>query len=259
MKPKLHILHLEDNANDAMLISGLLHQQGIVCEMERVQTRESFLAALERGECDVILSDFTLPGFNGLAALALAREKRPDVPFLFISGTLGEEVAVDSLKLGAVDYVLKDRPSRLGAAVRRAMEVAEERQALQRAEAAMDSNPFLSSNTGNCVECLTEAAMVADAATGRVLDANKQAETLLGRTRGELIGLNQDQFLPAATLEEFRRRFGDAGSQAARVELASEVRSKAGRTIPVTVSAGPLILYGRRLILGLYRERAETK
>src|SRR5687768_6768236 len=105
MKPKLSVLHLEDNAHDAEFIRVALKQEGIVCDLERVETRNQFLEAVERGGFDLILSDFSLPGFDGLTALSISREKSPAVPFVFVSGTLGEEVAIDSLKCGATDYV----------------------------------------------------------------------------------------------------------------------------------------------------------
>src|SRR5581483_4595297 len=196
----LRILHLEDDPTDAELVEILLHKQGIVCRIERVEDRNGFVGALERGEFDLILSDFSMPGFDGLGALALAREKCPDVPFIFVSGTLGEEAAVDSLKQGATDYLLKDRPSRLGAAIRRAMEDVEERRALQRAEESMTQSE---SKYRQLFECLADAAILADAETGRVLDANKQAEMLLDRTRGEIIGANEKQILSPVTSEEF--------------------------------------------------------
>ena len=256
MKPDLRILHLEDDANDAELIRALLRRQGVGCQIEQARTREQFVAALARGECDLILSDFSMPGFDGLAALALAKERCPEVPFIFVSGTLGEEAAIDSLKCGAVDYLLKDRPSRLGTAIHRAMETAEERQALERAEESMVQSE---SKYRQLFECLADAAVLTDAGTGRVLDANKQAEILLGRTRGELIGLNQDHFLSPATLDEFRRRFADIAPGSERVTFDVEITSKEGRIILAVVSGAPLVLYGRHLILGIFRERPETQ
>src|SRR3990172_5091523 len=132
----LHILHLEDNPTDAELAQVTLEADGIECELTRVETRADFLAAVEQGGFDLILADYSLPSFDGLAALDIAREKRPDVPFLFLTGTLGEEVAIESLKSGARDYVLKERMSRLASSVRRALREAEERTARQRAEEA---------------------------------------------------------------------------------------------------------------------------
>jgi len=256
MKSSLNILHLEDDRNDALLVHALLQEQGIECDMERVQTRDEFVAALERGGMDLIFSDFTLPGFDGLAALTLAREKRPEVPFLFVSGTLGEEIAIDTLKRGATDYVLKRRLSRLAPTVRRALAESEERLARQQAEEVMIQSEF---KYRHLFECLGEAAFLVDASTGRVLDANNQAELLLGRTRGEIMGLNQTQFHPPATLEEFRRRSDDADGQPARASLEGEVLRSDGRIVPVEISSSPLTLHGRPLRLALCRDITRRK
>ena len=127
MKSPIHILHLEDNANDAALVEATLIAGGIACATNRVQTRHDFLAALEQGDIDLILSDFSLPEFDGLSALKIARARQFDVPVIMVSGTLGEEQAVDSLQGGATDYVLKDNLVRLAPAVRRAMQEVEDR------------------------------------------------------------------------------------------------------------------------------------
>src|SRR6201986_4879745 len=105
--------------------------------MTRVQTRADFVAALEKGDIDLILADHQLPSFDGLSALKLAQSERPDLPFIFVSGTLGEEVAIEALKLGAADYVLKTRLSRLGPAAVRALRGATEVAERKRAEKAL--------------------------------------------------------------------------------------------------------------------------
>ncbi len=129
----LHILILEDSPLDAELVGARLSEGEIGCELVRVQSRDAFAAALEEGGVDLILADYVLPGFDGLSALSLAKELCPSVPFIFVSGTLGEEVAIETLKSGATDYVLKHRLERLLPAVRRAMREAEERWDRERA------------------------------------------------------------------------------------------------------------------------------
>jgi PAS domain S-box-containing protein len=121
MKTPLHILHLEDNLKDAALIEAFLETEGISCDIVCVSRRNEFCAGLEKPDLDLILSDFSMPGFDGLSALDLARKHRPDVPFIFLSGTIGEELAVEALKEGATDYVIKDRMTRLPIAIRRAL------------------------------------------------------------------------------------------------------------------------------------------
>ena len=123
----MHILHLEDDPNDAALVASTLESEHIKCATICVQTRDEFVAALQKGRVDLILSDFSLPAFDGLSALKIARELSPDVPFILVSGALGEDRAIDSLKCGATDYVLKERLSRLVPAVKRAMEEVEDR------------------------------------------------------------------------------------------------------------------------------------
>jgi signal transduction histidine kinase len=133
----LRILDLEDDPVDTELIQANLMAGGISCEMTRVQTRADFEAALENGDFDLVLSDYSLPSFDGLSALELAKEIRPDVPFILVSGVIGEERAIEALKRGATHYVLKQSLERLVPAVRRAVREAEERTERRRAEEAL--------------------------------------------------------------------------------------------------------------------------
>ncbi|MGH8509189.1 MAG: putative bifunctional diguanylate cyclase/phosphodiesterase [Gammaproteobacteria bacterium] len=129
----VRILHLEDNLNDAELVEGEVRGAGIAYALQRVETREAFLQALAGEGLDLILSDFGLPSFDGLSALRLARKQCPEVPFIFVSGTIGEEAAIDALRHGASDYVLKARLSKLVPAMKRALSEAEDRAARERA------------------------------------------------------------------------------------------------------------------------------
>lgn len=140
MERALRILILEDLPSDAELMVYELRQAGIVHLHRRVADREQYAAALTEDCPDIILSDFNLPNFDGLEALALAQAVCPDKPFIFVSGAMGEEVAIDALKRGATDYVLKDRLSRLGPAVQRALREAEERQERLQAELALKAS-----------------------------------------------------------------------------------------------------------------------
>jgi two-component system, NtrC family, sensor kinase len=134
----MRILHLEDNASDAELIRETLLADG-VSEVQWVDTRDGFLHALEENNWDVILADYSLPNFDGISALQLAVQTCRHVPFIFVSGALGEEVAVETLKIGATDYVLKHRLSRLAPAVRRAVREAEERYKRYEADRAREA------------------------------------------------------------------------------------------------------------------------
>ena len=138
MEKPLIILHLEDDPRDALLVQETLRENDVEAEIECVSTREGFVSALERGDADIILSDYSLPQFDGLAALEIARGLAPDTPFILISGTIGEDAAVESLRSGATDYLLKTRLHRLAPAVRRAVEEHEERRGRRAVERALE-------------------------------------------------------------------------------------------------------------------------
>jgi len=127
MKETLNILHIEDSEEDAEIIRQLLSSDGLQCHVTRVDTGPQFFDALEKDPCDLILADCNLPEFSGMRALEIAHALKPETPFIFVSGSIGEEAAIESLHDGATDYVLKDRLSRLVPAVRRALAEAEER------------------------------------------------------------------------------------------------------------------------------------
>jgi len=132
-----HILYLEDDAADVELVQATLESAGMACQITRVQTRDEFSAAVRQGGYDIILADFRLPMFDGIAALRQAREQCPDVPFIFVSGTMGEDAAIEGLTQGATDYVLKQKMSRLAPAVKRALRDVENRRERKRAEQAL--------------------------------------------------------------------------------------------------------------------------
>jgi len=132
----LRILLLEDNTHDAELIQELLEADHFVCEVTRAQTRAEFVAGLENAAIDLILADYKLPSFDGLSALKLALDARADLPFIFVSGSLGEDVAIEAVKIGATDYVVKSRLSRLVPSVRRALRETRERSERKKAEEA---------------------------------------------------------------------------------------------------------------------------
>src|SRR5258708_31708742 len=134
MSAKLRILHLEDDPDFSLPRRWLLDSQGFEIETALVATREEFEAPLARERFDIILADYLLPSYNGLQALQFACAKAAETPFLLVSGTLGEQAAIDSLQNGAKDYVLKHWPERLVPAIRRAVKEAEDRNRRKRAE-----------------------------------------------------------------------------------------------------------------------------
>lgn len=148
---ELRILYLENDARDAELAQSALETGGFACHITRVESQVDFRQALTQSGLHMILADYTLPGFDGVSALKIAAEQRPELPFIFVSGTLGEEVAIEALNIGATDYVLKTRLSRLVPAVVRALREATERaertlaeKALRRSEAYLAAAQRLS-------------------------------------------------------------------------------------------------------------------
>jgi two-component sensor histidine kinase len=133
----LRVLLLEDSALDVELVTETLASAGLVAEIDHVVSSSDFVRAVRETYWDLILADYFLPAFDGLSALDLAREFCPDTPFIFVSGTLGEEVAIEALKRGATDYVLKQRLERLPATVLRALSEASARTERRRAQEAL--------------------------------------------------------------------------------------------------------------------------
>ena len=174
----IRILHLEDSRKDAELVHALLGAEGIACEVVRIDTREGFIAALERGGFDLILGDYSLASFDGLSALKIAVEKSPDVPFIFVSGTPAEDVVIEAVNNGATDYVPRQNLQRLGACIRRAMREAEEKKERRHTEEALrESNAF----NAMLLQTLPFGMDVVDG-DGRVL--------FLSPTLGKLVGEN---------------------------------------------------------------------
>jgi diguanylate cyclase (GGDEF)-like protein/PAS domain S-box-containing protein len=169
---QLRILIVEDSPADAELAVRELRRTGFAVEFRRVANKEGFHRALDEYHPQIILSDFSMPGFGGLAALDLAREKRPDVPFVFVSGTIGEDRAVEAMRRGATDYVLKDRISRLVPVIRRALQEAGERAARRRVESWRDGQ-------NRILELIASGAPLTDALHGLMLAVEAQTPGML--------------------------------------------------------------------------------
>ncbi len=166
----MRILLLEDSWADAELIGTSLRKSNIDCELVRVETRTDFVEALKTKTFDLILADYALPSFDGFSALDLARTTCPDVPFIIISGILGEERAIETLKNGATDYILKQRLERLAPAVERALREAKERESRQRAEAELrKSEELFRTSVETILDCFGIYCAIRDA-SGQIVD-----------------------------------------------------------------------------------------
>jgi two-component system cell cycle sensor histidine kinase/response regulator CckA len=223
MKNHLRILQLEDNPADAELIKAQLEGEGFCVEVSRVQTEPDFVASLANDDLDLILADYSLPGFDGLSALALACRQRPQVPFIFISGTIGEDTAIETLKRGAIDYVLKQKLSRLAPAVRRALAEAQERSARRRSEEKITEQAAL-------LDLAQDAIVVCNLA-GRIQFWSKGAERLYGWSAGETSGREINELLhhEAASFQTAQKVVLDKGDWNGELQR----QTKDGRTIIV--------------------------
>ena len=216
MKKKLRILILEDNDRDALLIKDELQRGGIVFTSRRVQTREGFVRSLNGAAPDLILSDHGLPAFDGFSALALAKEKAPDVPFIFVTGSLGEEIAVRTLKTGATDYVLKHRLGNLVPSVQRALGQAEERRRRRQAEEALRASEerfrLLLEGVKDFAVCMLDSE-------GRVLTWNTAAQAIEGYESDQMVGRHFSSAFSKEDREHGKpEKFLAAAAQTGRVE-----------------------------------------
>lgn len=176
----IHILHLEDDPADAELVQAKLEAAGLTCQITHVQTRAEFEEALRQGNVEIILADFHLPMYDGMSALHLAQKVCPDVPFIFVSGTLGEDAAIEGLTEGATDYVLKQKLSRLVPAVKRALQEAENWRERQRAEEELRKLSQAVAQSANMI-VITDIQ-------GRIEYANPRFTETTGYTLDEALG-----------------------------------------------------------------------
>jgi PAS domain S-box-containing protein len=186
MSDTLRIVLLEDRPADADMILRVLAQQGIGATATRVWTETDYLAALRDPTTDLVLAAYSLPLYSGREALAAARARRPDLPFIFVSGSIGEERAIDALQEGATDYVIKDRIARLGPAVRRALREVEERRRLEKAQARLLRSERKHRAFFNAT---LEVIVVLDAGTGAIVDVNETMTDVFGYASDEVRGL----------------------------------------------------------------------
>jgi PAS domain S-box-containing protein/putative nucleotidyltransferase with HDIG domain len=171
MDQVIRILHLEDNAVDIELVQSTLESVGMACQISQVQSCDEFTDALRKGGFDVILADYRLPTYDGMSALRLVQELGLDIPFIFVSGTMGEEAAIEGLTQGATDYVLKQKLSRLAPAVKRALHEAENQRERKRNEAINASRLHLVqfSLTHSLDELLEETLNETEKLTGSLI------------------------------------------------------------------------------------------
>ena len=206
----LRILLVEDSAADAELIAHVLRRLGAELEFRRVDSAFKLRAAIEEFVPHVILSDFTMPGFSGHDALELASAMAPHIPFVFVSNTIGEDVAIDALQRGAADYVLKENLRRLPPAVERALRAAHERSERERMERALrESEERFRSIVESSQDWIWEADR-----SGNLSYSNPAVERILGLTQQQVAGVAWTRLLPAEDRAAAEAMFRDADSAA---------------------------------------------
>jgi PAS domain S-box-containing protein len=194
MEPLIHILHLEDDPADAELTQAILEKACLVCRITRVQTGEEFASALRQGGYDLILGDYRLPGYDGMAALSLIKELGLDIPFIFVSGAMGEDAAIEAMREGATDYVLKQKLSRLVPAVKRALKEAENRRERQRTDKLLQT-----------VFASIPDLIVYKNKDGIYLSVNKAFCQFLNKPEEEILGKTDSDFFPDSEVETSRQ------------------------------------------------------
>jgi PAS domain S-box-containing protein len=250
MPAKLHILVLEDNMLDAELAIQALEQAGYACQWDCVDTREAFLAHLDGRIYDLVISDYNLPMFDGLSAVQLLRRRDPDLPFILVSGMLGEETAIESLKAGATDYVVKSHLARLPPVVARALRERDEQRQRREAEARY-RDLFENANDMIYTRDLN----------GYFTSVNGMGERITGYTRDQLLTMSLDQLFSQEYLhlraEEILRHQGEAA-----LAIAEEIEfiRKDGTRIFVEVSSRLIYQNGRPTgVQGIARDISERK
>ena len=194
---RLRILVLEDVASDAELVIRELRRSGIIADWTRVETEATFRSELARLDPEIVLADFSLPGWNGMAALAVVMKERPELPFIIVTGAIDEETAADSIKAGADDYVLKERLSRLPHAVRSAREASATRVARREAERELRLR-------NSALEAAADGIVITDA-EGAIVWANPAFTEMTGYSLEEVRGQNPRVLRSGVQREGFYR------------------------------------------------------
>lgn len=256
MKRNLNVLIVEDSKEDARLLIRELKLGGYQVDHQQVETAAALKAALADRTWDAVLCDYRLPQFSGDEALRAVKDSGLDLPFIFVSGKIGEETAVQAMKAGAHDYVMKNNLARLAAAVERELGEARVRKESRQAEEMMRVSEH---KYRHLFESLRDAAFLVAEASGKIIDVNPQAEQLLGRTRAEVIGMNQRELYPSQKgpppllLPPGETTGGEEGG------LEVEIVRRDGTTVPTDLRLSRLQLQGRNLLLLLFRDIARRR
>ena len=187
MNDRIKILHLEDSLKDSEITQSLINEGGFDYDYILVDNEEDYIAAIENQNIDIILSDFTLPDYNGTQALKVAREKNDHLPFIFVSGSMGEDRAINAMLNGATDYVLKNKLERLVPAITRALN--EQKLEIDRSQAITD----LRESEERFKAIFNDAPMgisLVDSLSGEIYNVNPMFAKIAGRTIAEMTNVD---------------------------------------------------------------------
>ena len=250
VKPLLHALIVEDSESDTHLLLHNLARGDYEIVHQRVETAEALNAALDRESWDILFCDFTMPHFSGQTALEIVKKRDLDLPFIFVSGTIGEDVAVQAMKAGAHDYVMKNNLVRLVPAMERELGDANVRRQHRQAAEDMRTSEY---KYRHLFESLGDAAFLIETETGRIIDTNPQAEVLLGRPRAEILGMRENQLYPP------QREYAQLPTGARGQSSESNILRKNGTIVPVHVSVSKFELNDRHVLLALIHDLTNRK
>jgi PAS domain S-box-containing protein len=256
VKPKLRALIVEDSEDDTLLLVREIRRGGFELEYERVASEAALRAALPSGGWDVILADYNLPAFSGTEALRLVRESGRDIPFIFVSGTIGEELAVAAMKAGASDYVMKGNLQRLVPAIERELREAEVRRRAAETEAALDRSE---ERFAKVFQASPVGILIATLEDWRVVDANPAALAALGYAREDVVDRRAADlalFSDPAQAAWLARQVRTAGTVR---HLDLELRTRAGDLRPFLASCEGLDLGSRPCLLLLLHDMSERR
>jgi PAS domain S-box-containing protein len=250
MKAPLRVLLVEDSEDDAHLLLRNLERSDYQIVHQRVETAEALTSALDQQSWDFLFCDYTLPHFSGQRALEIVRKRDLDLPFIFVSGTLGEDVAVQAMRAGAQDYVMKNNLTRLVPAMKRELGEANVRRQRREAEEEMRSSEY---KYRNLFESLSDAAFLIDADSGQIFDTNSRAEALLGRTNAEILSMRKEELYPLQN--SLRLSPAEAPNQT----FEATILRRDGKVVPVRVSLSKFDLHNRKVLSALFHDISDSK
>lgn len=255
---KLQIVMVEDSVDDVEIIQYELRKAGFNFAAQVVKDKEDFIRALKEVQPDIILSDFSMPRFDGLSALKVAKVEAPYIPFVFVSGTIGEERAIEALKNGATDYILKDHLISLGPKIKRALREAKERRDKIAAEEELEK----SEEVRKLIMNAAMDAIIGMDKSGSITLWNAQAENIFGWKEKEVMGKKLSEFIIPKSPAD--KKMSDLIGEFIRRKLLNKlfemtVLNKQQEEFPVEVSIVPIKQTGKEFFCAFIKDITERK